>query len=151
MPPALRSVFSPLSPSETLGSRACSKTLSLLLGGAARLVLSVISADGPRSMKRWRGSISFTSTRSGLLHASGLGASLRGAGARVKVTEVDPICALQALMDGYQVAKLDDVIEEADIVIERSALAELDLTAQIGSVGQAVELDSDEGTGDGVP
>ena len=45
----------------------------------------------------------------------------------------------------------DSKTVEADIVIERSALAELDLTAQIGSVGQAVELDSDEGTGDGVP
>ncbi len=43
--------------------------------------------------------------------------SLRGQGARVIVTEVDPICALQAAMDGYQVATLDEVIEQADIVI----------------------------------
>jgi len=43
--------------------------------------------------------------------------SLRGQGARVIVTEIDPICALQAAMDGYQVATLDDVIEQADIII----------------------------------
>jgi adenosylhomocysteinase len=43
--------------------------------------------------------------------------SLRGQGARVVVTEIDPICALQAAMDGYQVTTLDDVIETADIVI----------------------------------
>jgi adenosylhomocysteinase len=43
--------------------------------------------------------------------------SLRGQGARVVVTEIDPINALQAAMDGYQVARLDDVIGTADIVI----------------------------------
>ena len=43
--------------------------------------------------------------------------SLRGQGARVIVTEVDPICALQAAMDGYQVAKLESVVETADIFI----------------------------------
>jgi adenosylhomocysteinase len=43
--------------------------------------------------------------------------SLRGQGARVIVTEIDPICALQAVMDGYQVARLEDVLESADIVI----------------------------------
>ena len=43
--------------------------------------------------------------------------SLRGQGARVIVTEVDPICALQAAMDGYQVARLTDVLGSADIVI----------------------------------
>jgi adenosylhomocysteinase len=47
----------------------------------------------------------------------GCAESLRGQGARVIVTEVDPICALQAAMDGYQVATLDDVIDSADIVI----------------------------------
>src|SRR5690348_3114839 len=47
----------------------------------------------------------------------GCAESLRGQRARVIVTEVDPICALQAAMDGYQVASLDEVIEEADIVI----------------------------------
>ena len=43
--------------------------------------------------------------------------ALRGQGARVVVTEIDPICALQAAMDGYQVATLDEVVEQADIVI----------------------------------
>ncbi|HYJ66119.1 MAG TPA: adenosylhomocysteinase [Nocardioidaceae bacterium] len=43
--------------------------------------------------------------------------ALRGQGARVIVTEVDPICALQAAMDGYQVARLDSVVDRADIVI----------------------------------
>ena len=43
--------------------------------------------------------------------------SLRGQGARVIVTEVDPICALQAAMDGFQVTTLEDAIHEADFVI----------------------------------
>jgi adenosylhomocysteinase len=47
----------------------------------------------------------------------GSAASLRGAGARVKVTEVDPICALQAAMDGFEVVTLEDVIVSADIFI----------------------------------
>ncbi len=47
----------------------------------------------------------------------GSAASLRGAGARVKVTEVDPICALQAAMDGYEVVTLDEAAPTADIVI----------------------------------
>ena len=47
----------------------------------------------------------------------GSAASLRGAGARVIVTEVDPICALQAAMDGYQVTVLEDVVETADIFV----------------------------------
>ncbi|WEX77443.1 adenosylhomocysteinase [Sinorhizobium numidicum] len=47
----------------------------------------------------------------------GSAASLSGAGARVKVTEVDPICALQAAMDGYEVVQLEDVVSTADIFI----------------------------------
>jgi adenosylhomocysteinase len=47
----------------------------------------------------------------------GSAASLRGAGARVKVTEADPICALQAAMDGFEVVLLEDVISSADIFI----------------------------------
>ena len=47
----------------------------------------------------------------------GSAASLRGAGARVKVTEVDPICALQAAMDGFEVVLLEDVVDSADIFI----------------------------------
>lgn len=47
----------------------------------------------------------------------GSAASLRGAGARVIVTEIDPICALQAAMDGYEVKKMDDAVKRADIVV----------------------------------
>ena len=47
----------------------------------------------------------------------GSAASLRGSGARVKVTEVDPICALQAAMDGFEVIKLEDSLETADVFI----------------------------------
>ena len=47
----------------------------------------------------------------------GSAASLRGAGARVKVTEVDPICALQACMDGFEVVTLEEAAPDADIVI----------------------------------
>ena len=47
----------------------------------------------------------------------GCAESLRGQGARVIVTEIDPICALQAAMDGYQVATLEDVISTADIFV----------------------------------
>jgi adenosylhomocysteinase len=47
----------------------------------------------------------------------GCAESLRGQGARVIVTEVDPICALQAAMDGYQVATLEDVVGIADIFV----------------------------------
>jgi adenosylhomocysteinase len=43
--------------------------------------------------------------------------SLRGAGARVIVTEIDPICALQAAMEGFEVKKMDDAVKEADIVV----------------------------------
>ena len=47
----------------------------------------------------------------------GCAESLRGQGARVIVTEIDPICALQAAMDGYQVTTLEDVLETADIFV----------------------------------
>ncbi len=47
----------------------------------------------------------------------GCAQSLRGQGARVVVTEIDPICALQAAMEGYQVVRLDDVLDSADIFI----------------------------------
>ena len=47
----------------------------------------------------------------------GSAASLKGAGARVIITEIDPICALQASMDGFQVKKLETVISEVDIVV----------------------------------
>ena len=47
----------------------------------------------------------------------GSAASLRGAGARVKVTEIDPICALQAAMDGFEVVTLEDAVATADIFV----------------------------------
>ena len=47
----------------------------------------------------------------------GSAASLKGAGARVIITEIDPICALQAAMDGFAVKKMADAIQEADIVV----------------------------------
>ena len=47
----------------------------------------------------------------------GTAASFRGAGSIVTVTEIDPICALQAAMEGYEVKKLDTVVENADIII----------------------------------
>ena len=47
----------------------------------------------------------------------GSAASLQGAGARVIVTEIDPLCALQAAMDGFEVKKMDNAVAEADIVV----------------------------------
>ena len=70
--------------------------------------------------------------------------SLRGQGARVIVTEIDPICALQAVMDGYQVARLDDVLGQADLVITATGnrdvvtveqLTAMKDTAIVGNVG----------------
>ena len=52
----------------------------------------------------------------------GCAESLRGQGARVIVTEVDPICALQAAMDGYQVATLEDVVEHRGHLHHRDRL-----------------------------
>ena len=51
--------------------------------------------------------------------------SLRGAGARVIVTEIDPICALQAEMDGFEVKKMEDAVKEADIVVTASGCRDL--------------------------
>ncbi|MBS1773560.1 MAG: adenosylhomocysteinase [Bacteroidetes bacterium] len=51
--------------------------------------------------------------------------SLRGAGARVIVTEIDPICALQAAMDGFEVKKMTDAVKEADIIVTASGCRDL--------------------------
>ena len=51
--------------------------------------------------------------------------SLRGAGARVIVTEIDPICALQAAMDGFEVKRMIDAVKEADIVVTASGCRDL--------------------------
>ncbi len=55
----------------------------------------------------------------------GSAASLRGAGARVIVTEIDPICALQAAMDGFEVKKMIDAVNEADIIVTASGCRDL--------------------------
>ena len=74
----------------------------------------------------------------------GSAASLRGAGARVKVTEVDPICALQAAMDGFEVTLLEDEIATADIfitttgnkdVIRIEHMREMKNMAIVGNIG----------------
>ncbi len=74
----------------------------------------------------------------------GSAASLSGAGARVKVTEIDPICALQAAMDGYEVTTLEDVVSSADIfitttgnkdVIRLEHMREMKDMAIVGNIG----------------
>jgi adenosylhomocysteinase len=74
----------------------------------------------------------------------GCAESLRGQGARVIITEVDPICALQAAMDGYQVATLEDVLATADIfitstgnkdVITADQMARMKHQAIVGNIG----------------
>ena len=74
----------------------------------------------------------------------GCAESLRGQGARVIVSEVDPICALQAAMDGYQVARLDDVLPEVDIfvtatgcvnVISAEQMSRMKHQAIVGNIG----------------
>ncbi len=74
----------------------------------------------------------------------GCAESLRGQGARVIVTEIDPICALQAAMDGYQVLTLEDVVETADIfvtatgnfnIIKAADMARMKQGAIVGNIG----------------
>uniref|UniRef100_UPI0030EEAE1E adenosylhomocysteinase n=1 Tax=uncultured Albimonas sp. TaxID=1331701 RepID=UPI0030EEAE1E len=74
----------------------------------------------------------------------GSAASLAGAGARVMVTEIDPICALQAAMDGYEVVTLEEVVAKADIfitttgnkdVIRLEHMREMKDMAIVGNIG----------------
>ena len=74
----------------------------------------------------------------------GCAASLRGQGARVVITEIDPICALQAAMEGYEVRTLDEVVESADIfitatgnrdVITAEQMARMKHQAIVGNIG----------------
>jgi adenosylhomocysteinase len=74
----------------------------------------------------------------------GCAESLRGQGARVVITEIDPICALQALMNGYQVVTLEDVVESADIfitatgnkdIITADDMARMKHQAIVGNIG----------------
>lgn len=55
----------------------------------------------------------------------GSAASLKGAGCRVIVTEIDPICALQAAMDGFEVKRMIDAVKEADIIVTASGCRDL--------------------------
>jgi adenosylhomocysteinase len=61
----------------------------------------------------------------------GCAESLRGQGARVIITEIDPICALQAAMDGYQVTTLDEVVETADIFVTTTGNKDLIMAADM--------------------
>jgi adenosylhomocysteinase len=61
----------------------------------------------------------------------GCAESLRGQGARVIITEIDPICALQAAMDGYQVSTLDEVLPVADIIITATGNKDVVTVAQM--------------------
>jgi adenosylhomocysteinase len=62
----------------------------------------------------------------------GCASSLRGQGARVIVTEIDPICALQAAMEGYEVKTLDDVVETADIFVTATGNKDIITADQMG-------------------
>jgi adenosylhomocysteinase len=74
----------------------------------------------------------------------GCAQSLRGQGARVIVTEIDPICALQAVMEGYEVKTLDDMVSEADIfitttgntgIVSASQMVKMKHRAIVGNIG----------------
>jgi adenosylhomocysteinase len=74
----------------------------------------------------------------------GCAQSLKGQGARVVITEIDPICALQAAMEGYQVLTLDDVVEDADIfitatgnkdIVTAAHMARMKHNAIVGNIG----------------
>ncbi|WP_086660837.1 adenosylhomocysteinase [Lentzea kentuckyensis] len=74
----------------------------------------------------------------------GAAESLRGQGGRVIVTEIDPICALQAAMDGYEVQRLEDVLDKADIIITTTGnkdvvmvehMAQMKHQAIVGNIG----------------
>src|SRR5213075_2811766 len=74
----------------------------------------------------------------------GCAQSLRGQGARVIITEIDPICALQAAMEGYEVTTLDDVVDKADIfvtatgnvdIITAAHMARMKDKAIVGNIG----------------
>ncbi len=86
--------------------------------------------------------------------------SLRGQGARVIITEIDPICALQAVMEGFEVARLEDVVDTADVfitttgnkdIIRLEHMERMKDMAIVGNIGhfdneiQMAELESKEG------
>lgn len=74
----------------------------------------------------------------------GCAAAMRGSGARVYVTECDPICALQACMQGYEVVRLDDIVGNIDVfitatgnkrIITLNHLAKMKNNAIVGNIG----------------
>jgi adenosylhomocysteinase len=74
----------------------------------------------------------------------GCAQSLRGQGARVVITEIDPICALQAAMEGYQVLRLEDIVETADLFVTATGdtsiitvdhMARMKHNAIVGNIG----------------
>merc|ERR1719488_218918 len=83
----------------------------------------------------------------------GCAASMKGAGARVIISEIDPICALQACMEGYQVATIDDVVGEVDIfvtttgnfkIITLESMKKMKNNAIVGNIGHfdnEIEMD----------
>jgi adenosylhomocysteinase len=89
----------------------------------------------------------------------GCASSLRGQGARVIVTEIDPICALQAAMEGYEVRRLDDVVGQADIfvtttgnkdIITLDHMSRMKHNAIVGNIGHfdnEIEMAALEGSG----
>ncbi|MGV1048593.1 MAG: adenosylhomocysteinase, partial [Solirubrobacterales bacterium] len=89
----------------------------------------------------------------------GCASSLRGQGARVIVTEIDPICALQAAMEGYEVRKLDDVVAGADIFVTATGnkdiitvdhMSRMKHNAIVGNIGHfdnEIEMESLESSG----
>jgi len=80
--------------------------------------------------------------------------SLRGAGARVFVTEIDPICALQACMDGFEVVRLDDVLDDMDIFVTATgnkdiitvdhmrAMKDMAIVCNIGHFDNEIQVES---------
>src|ERR1700735_2706524 len=89
----------------------------------------------------------------------GCSSSLRGQGARVIVTEIDPICALQAAMEGYEVRRLDDIVGSADIfvtttgnkdIITLDHMSKMKHNAIVGNIGHfdnEIEMATLEGSG----
>ena len=70
--------------------------------------------------------------------------SLRNAGVRIIVTEIDPICALQAAMEGYEVVLMDDAIDKADIIVTATGNKDIVTALREIATGQIVHAKSEE-------
>ena len=82
----------------------------------------------------WFGVLRSASSTWSLAVEKMLAASLSGAGARVKVTEVDPICALQAAMDGYDVQTIDTMASKADIFVTATGNKDILTVAKLAGI-----------------